>query len=50
MDKTEVKPIWGLAWGLFWRIFLITLGIYAVLGLIMLLVAGSFFIPFLGGL
>ena len=27
MDKTEVKPTWGLAWGLFWRIFLISMGI-----------------------
>ena len=41
-DKVKVKPTWGLAWGLFWRMFLITLGIYAVIGLIMFLVGISF--------
>ena len=50
MDKTEVKPTWGLAWGLFWRMFLISLGIYAVIGLIFFFVFGAaFFIPFMGG-
>jgi hypothetical protein len=49
MDKTEVKPTWGLVWGLFWRMFLISLGIYAVMGLIFFLLAGAFFTPFMGG-
>ena len=31
MDKVVVKPTWALAWGIFWRLFLITLGIYAVI-------------------
>ncbi len=31
MDKVVVKPTWALAWGLFWRIFLIGLGIYAII-------------------
>ena len=41
MDN-EVKPTWRLAWGLFWRFFLINLGIYAVIFLIILLVGVSF--------
>jgi len=41
-DKVEVKPTWRLAWGLFWRFFLINLGIYAVIFLIILLVGVSF--------
>ena len=48
----EVKPTWKLAWGLWWRIFLISLGISVVIGLIMFLV-GMSFIPWtnlLGGL
>jgi hypothetical protein len=43
MDN-EVKPTWRLAWGLWWRFFLITLGVYAIIFLILLLVVG---IPFL---
>lgn len=37
-----VKPTWKLAWGLFWRMFLISLGIYAILGGILFLVGVSF--------
>ncbi len=52
MDN-EVKPTWRLAWGLFWRFFLISLGIYAVIGAIILLIIsiiGISFLPFLGSL
>ena len=52
MDN-EVKPTWRLAWGLFWRFFLISLGIYAVIALIIfliVLIAGVSFLPFLAGL
>jgi len=49
MDKTEVKPTWGLAWGLFWRQFLIWLGIGAIFWLIMFLVGFAIFAPFMGG-
>ena len=48
----EVKPIWSLAWGLWWRMMLITLGIYAVIGIIVLivtLIAGIALMPFLRG-
>jgi hypothetical protein len=34
MDN-EVKPTWGLAWGLWWRWFLISLGIFVVIGAIL---------------
>jgi hypothetical protein len=40
-DRVEVKPTWRLAWGLVWRIFLISLGIYAVIFLIIVLVGVS---------
>ena len=45
----EIKVTWRLAWGLWWRMMLITLGIYAVIGLIMFMVLGAALIPFLGG-
>jgi len=48
MDN-EVKPTWKLAWGLWWRVFLISLGIWAVVGLIIflvMLIAGVSLIPF----
>ena len=45
MDKVEVKPTWQLAWGLWWRIFLIGLGIYLVILLPILLIAGITAIP-----
>jgi len=45
MDN-EVKPTWRLAWGLWWRFFLITLGVYGIIFLIMLLV-GISLVPFL---
>jgi len=34
MDN-EVRPTWGLAWGLWWRMFLISLGIFVIIGLIL---------------
>jgi len=37
MDN-EVKPTWKLAWGLWWRMFLISLGISAIVGAILVLV------------
>jgi len=37
MDN-EVKPTWKLAWGLWWRMFLISLGISAIIGAILVLV------------
>jgi len=45
----EIRVTWRFAWALWWRMMLITLGIYAVIGLIMFLVAGAALIPFLGG-
>jgi hypothetical protein len=45
MDN-EVKPTWKLAWGLWWRWFLISLGIGAIIWLIMFLVGVSI-IPWL---
>ena len=38
-NQVEVKPTWRLAWGLFWRMFLIELGVAAVIWLIVLIVA-----------
>ena len=40
MDN-EVKPTWKLAWGLWWRMFLISLGIGAIITLILALVSVS---------
>ncbi|MFP3880640.1 MAG: hypothetical protein ACLFVA_06775 [Dehalococcoidia bacterium] len=34
MDN-EVKPTWRLAWGLWWRTFLISLGIFGIISLIL---------------
>jgi hypothetical protein len=49
MDEIEVKVTWRFAWALLWRMFLMTLGIYTVILLIMLIVAtvigGVFFCP-----
>jgi len=45
----EIKVTWGLAWGLWWRMMLITLGIYAVIGLIAFIAGAAALIPFLGG-
>ncbi len=45
----EIKVTWGLAWGLWWRMMLITLGIYAVIGLIVFIVLGATLLPLLGG-
>jgi len=47
-EKLAVKPTWGLAWGLWWRIFLISLGLYAIIFGIMFLVLGVTAIPFMG--
>ncbi len=47
MDKVEVKVTWGLAWALFWRMMLISLGVYAVIAIPIILIAGAAaFIPF----
>jgi len=40
MDN-EVKPTWRLAWGLWWRMTLISLGIGAIIWLILFLVSVS---------
>jgi hypothetical protein len=32
MDENEVRPTWKLAWGLWWRMFLISLGIFVIIG------------------
>jgi hypothetical protein len=40
MDN-EVKPTWRLAWGLWWRMFLISLGVSAVIWLIVFLLGVS---------
>jgi len=40
-DQVEVKPTWRLAWGLFWRMFLISLGVYAIIVVIVLVVVNS---------
>lgn len=37
----EIRPTWRFAWGLWWRMMLITLGIYAVIGLIVFLLGIS---------
>jgi hypothetical protein len=34
MDN-EIKPTWKLAWGLWWRMFLISLGISVIIGVIL---------------
>ena len=46
MDN-EVKPTWKLAWGLWWRMFLFSLGISVVIGLILFILhlAGVIYIP-----
>ncbi len=49
MDKTEVKPTWRLVWGLWWKMFLISLALYAIIGLIMFFTVSAAFLPFLGG-
>jgi len=38
MDEIEVKVTWRFAWALFWRMFLMSLGIYAVIWLIAVIV------------
>jgi len=43
-DQVEVKPTWRLAWGLFWRTFLISLGVMAIIYLIMFAVIGIAFL------
>lgn len=41
MDN-EVKPTWRLAWGLWWRMFLISLGIFGIVMLILYAVGKAF--------
>ena len=43
MDN-DVNPTWRLAWGLWWRMFLISLGVFAIISLILFAV-GVAFIP-----
>jgi len=45
--ENEVKPTWKLAWGLWWRMFLIGLGVSAVVGLITYLVAWTVMLRFI---
>ena len=53
MDRIEVEPTWSLTWGLWWRGILITLGIYAAIAIIFLIVVllagAAAFIPFMQG-
>ena len=35
----EISVTWRLAWGLWWRMMLITLGIYAIIGAIGVIIA-----------
>jgi len=44
--ENEVKPTWKLAWGLWWRMFLIGLGVSAVVGVLMYLVAWTLMLRF----
>ena len=41
MDKVEVKVTWGLVWALWWRMVIIGLGVYAVIVLPIILIAGA---------
>ena len=50
MEKVEVKPTWQLAWGLVWRMFLISLGIYAIIFGIMFRVFGPAILSLLLGM
>lgn len=49
MDAIEVKVTWRLAWGLFWRMLLMSLGIYAVIIILMLIIGAAAIIPFTNG-
>jgi hypothetical protein len=44
----EVKPTWKLSWGLWWRMMLISLGIYAVIFIILLIIGGAALLHLLG--
>jgi len=43
----EIRPTWRLAWGLWWRMFLISLGISVIIGLIMFLLGISLIMPWI---
>ena len=45
----EISVTWRLAWGLWWRMMPITLGVYAVIGLITFIAGAAALIPLLGG-
>ena len=45
MDKVDVHVTWGLVWALWWRMMLISLGVYAVVVLPFILIAGLAAIP-----
>jgi len=44
----EIKVTWRFAWSLWWRMMLITLGIYAVIGIITFIVGAALFPPWDG--
>ena len=37
----EIRPTWRLAWGLWWRMMLISIGIWAIVAVVLLLVGIS---------
>jgi hypothetical protein len=37
----EIRPTWRLAWGLWWRMMLISIGIWAVVGVVLFLLGIS---------
>jgi len=43
----DVKVTWRFAWALWWRMMLITLGIYAIVGVIAFIAGAAALIPFL---
>lgn len=46
MDN-EVRPTWRLAWGLWWRMFLITLGIAAIISGVLFALGITTFLSYL---
>ncbi len=43
-----VRVTWRLAWGLWWRMMLISLGVYAVVGIFAFIAGVAALVPFLG--
>jgi len=48
MEKVEVKTTWRLAWGIWWRLFLISLGIWAIVGGISFAAGAAYLVPYFG--